>query len=286
MIVNYMTGATATSELKIADKSADIISLYSLRLGRRGYTGPLISIRRVVDNATFDIYPDANGDLDEATIEAFLFGGDGTVRAIFDQMPGGRDVVQATNAEQPYIAIGGSVLKTTNDKPAIRFTGDQNLYANAAGSIPSGSNPKTISLVAEGLETGEGGDCGVLDGSIGGSNFAIGLSTNEIRSRYINQNRGVDGLSLSGPHAYTLAWGGIQPSSTDRHFLDAALQTDVNLVGEDVTINTANVPIKIGKRAFEANFLFNEFITYNRDIGNASIIIDQQNQIDYWGISI
>lgn len=103
---------------------------YSLRNLRFPTSGSVIQVRRSSDNTLQNIGTDANGDLDEAALLAFVGGGDGYVRQWYDQSGGGRHFIQTTNGAQPLIVATGNISRQ-NGKPCLVFNGSRRM------SIPS-----------------------------------------------------------------------------------------------------------------------------------------------------
>lgn len=74
---------------------------YSIRRLYTDYTDDSMRIRRDSDDAEMDAPFLANGDLDVATVTAWLGGATGYVTKRYDQSGNGDDQVQATDASQP-----------------------------------------------------------------------------------------------------------------------------------------------------------------------------------------
>jgi hypothetical protein len=95
---------------------------YSLRKLRTAYLGAAVNVRRSSDGATQDIGFTASGNLDTATLLAFVGTGNGFVTTWYDQSGNGRNAMKTTAGAQPRIVNNG-VLEIANGKPAIRFNG-------------------------------------------------------------------------------------------------------------------------------------------------------------------
>jgi Alpha-L-arabinofuranosidase B, catalytic len=84
---------------------------FSFRKLRNAYAGSAVRIRRSSDNAEADIGFDGEGDFDTAAAASHIGGGSGFIVTWYDQSGNGRDVTQATAADQPtYTASGISGL--------------------------------------------------------------------------------------------------------------------------------------------------------------------------------
>lgn len=123
----------------LLDKVKNAAAAYSLRKLKSTATRA-IRVRRSVDNAEQDFGFDARGELDAATLLGFVNGGDGYVTTWYDQSGNGNHATQATIASQPRIVNSG-MLDLQNGKPALVFSGAQNLATPAAWAV---SIPKSI----------------------------------------------------------------------------------------------------------------------------------------------
>nr|WP_234480968.1 arabinofuranosidase catalytic domain-containing protein [Paraburkholderia aspalathi] len=74
-----------------------------------GYAGPCINVRRDSDSARQDIGFTPAGDLDVATLFAFVGAGNGPVATWHDQTGHGAPLVQAVAAQQPAIVTAGQL---------------------------------------------------------------------------------------------------------------------------------------------------------------------------------
>lgn len=94
---------------------------YSLRALITKPNLKLIRVVRLTDDAELDIGVDIDGELDTATLLAFVgAGNNGRVRTWYDQSGNGFHAVQADAIERPTIVNNG-FLQLTNGLPAINF---------------------------------------------------------------------------------------------------------------------------------------------------------------------
>ena len=121
---------------------------YSLRNLSSTYTGPLIRVRRLLDNAETDIYGISNGQLDESSLLTFAGSNSLSVVKWYDQNNNTRDAIQFTNGSQPFIVESGSINKI-NSKPTIRFTGTSPLSVRTAFSGSAGTKIQVIRTYAD-----------------------------------------------------------------------------------------------------------------------------------------
>lgn len=119
---------------------------YSIRKLYNAYAGSAIQVRRSGDNATQDIGFDSNGDLDTATMEAFVVAGGGTqdgyVTTWYDQSGNGNDQTQATAGNQPQIVSSGTTI-TQGGKPTLQFS---NSYFSRTNVISNTADKTTFNV--------------------------------------------------------------------------------------------------------------------------------------------
>lgn len=94
---------------------------FSFRALNSAYTGPVIRVTRSSDNSEQDIYALANGDLDTASLLAFVGAGDGHF-IFYDQSGNNEDSSALLDSNQPRIVISGNLV-TENSLPAGDFNG-------------------------------------------------------------------------------------------------------------------------------------------------------------------
>ena len=102
--------------------STPAAAAYSIRQLSSAYGGFALQVRRSSDNTTQDIGFTAGGDLDTASLKTFVGGGNGYVTIWYDQSGNGKNLAQATNAQQPALVASG-VINREQGKPFIRFWG-------------------------------------------------------------------------------------------------------------------------------------------------------------------
>ncbi|OBQ33035.1 MAG: hypothetical protein AN485_19835, partial [Anabaena sp. MDT14b] len=154
---------------------------YSLRKLNTDYSGPAIRVRRGHYNDSLDIGFTASGDLDTASLKAFM-GDDnnGFITTWYDQSGNGRNATQTTPANQPQIVASG-LIHRKNSRPAIRH-----IAANASRLILSTNylttNNWTVNVV-QGLDGGANqrmlsGDPGWILGFWGDRERVFGFNSN------------------------------------------------------------------------------------------------------------
>ena len=103
----------------LLDDYPNSAAAYSLRLLTIAYKGSAIQVRRSSDNTTQDI-GFVDNELDTTSLASFCSGTDGFVTTWYDQSGNGNNATQSTDANQPQIVSGGSVI-TENGKATVQF---------------------------------------------------------------------------------------------------------------------------------------------------------------------
>ena len=115
----------------LLDSYPGAVGAYSLRRLSSSYDGPLIEIKESDSGNTHDIYARGNGELN--TGEMYHIEPANTQNTLriskwYDQVETGKDLVQATDGDQPKIKKASSdgsthdgLIVTVGDKPAIEF---------------------------------------------------------------------------------------------------------------------------------------------------------------------
>lgn len=113
---------------------------YSLRQLNTSTSDPVVEVRRSSDNATqnFTATEVANG-----TLQAWVGSGDGFVKTWYDQSGNARHATQATDANQPNIVSGGSIL-LYNNRPTVACLSDGSTVRLATGNINALVQPLTV----------------------------------------------------------------------------------------------------------------------------------------------
>ena len=121
---------------------------WSLRKLDNNYVGSAIRVRRSSDNTELNIGFDGNGDLDTSTLTTFVGANSAFVTTWYDQSGLGRNLSQATAANQPRIVNAGTIdRKGTQNKPSIKFDGT-NDYLFISTAITS-SNISTFIVAGD-----------------------------------------------------------------------------------------------------------------------------------------
>ena len=127
----------------LLDTYGGAAAAYSLRKLSSTYSGNAIRVRRSSDNTETNIGFDGNGNLDEASLTAFVGAGNGFVTTWYDQSGNSIDEAQSTASNQPQIVSSGTVIKQSS-KPAIQF--DVNKYLKNL-TLNNLAQPNSYSIV-------------------------------------------------------------------------------------------------------------------------------------------
>lgn len=95
------------------------------------YTGALIRVKRSSDNAETDVGYTAAGALDTDALLAHCGASIGYVTTMYDQTGNGRNLVQATAANQPKVCASGAIIGSVGEHVGIYFSGNDavpNIY--------------------------------------------------------------------------------------------------------------------------------------------------------------
>lgn len=145
---------------------------------RNAYAGSCIRVRRASDNSEQDI-GFSGSNLDIAALLAFAAGGDAFVKTLYDQSGNGRDLTQATAANQPKIVSAGSPITTINGLPSLQFDGSNDrLSYGTLGNFVSAS---AYTMMALARPTAGGSDNGVV---AAGKPALFGNGTNDLGFRF------------------------------------------------------------------------------------------------------
>ena len=130
----------ANSYLGMLDSIAGVSSLAALSYRRLtgDWNGAAVNIRRQSDNLLADISFNQDGTFDSAAAIAHCGSDNGWVTKWYDQSGNGRHFEQPTQANQPQIAGGGSVL-TKSGKPSMFLNGSAHYLTRPAFMFANGS---------------------------------------------------------------------------------------------------------------------------------------------------
>lgn len=168
-LLSFVNSADTTNS-KLLDQYSGASAAYSLRKLSATYSGSAIRVRRSSDNQEMNIGFDAGGNLDTTTLLSFVGSGNGSVTTWYDQSGLGKNAVQTSATNQPWVVYNG-VLQTYNGKPTIFFNSGYFHYFDC-GYLNGGTRPlnysswvlarysfssyQTSSIIQSGNNAGEG----------------------------------------------------------------------------------------------------------------------------------
>ena len=138
---------------KTGNPTATALVAFSVRQLSSAYTGNAIQVRRSSDNTTMNIGFTAAGDLDTATLKAFVGSGNGYVSIWYDQSGNGYHATQTTVADQPAIMSGG-VINRDNGQPSVYTNGATGFLSYGPVSQLAGTTSVTRMEVCRSRSTG------------------------------------------------------------------------------------------------------------------------------------
>lgn len=135
----------------LLDMNPNATVAYSLRKLKSSYSGPVLTIRRDLDNAETNIgfY---RYTLDTQSIANFAGAGSAYVKTWYDQSGNSYNLSQTTSINQPLIYSSGS-LQVESTQPSIYFPNSSSLQTNSLPAIPQ---PISTFRVYKGLDLAAG----------------------------------------------------------------------------------------------------------------------------------
>jgi len=221
----------------LVDGIDNVYAAAGTRLLVRGYSGPLIRVRRDSDNAEQDFGPQARAafsPVNSGDVSAFL-GGTGDVTTIYDQFGNGRNVVQATAANQPEIDLSGAF-------PVVKFVAASSHFMSFASSLAFAQNVAEASIMGVFRNTdavAANKDTFIVYTNTTGD-YRLGLRIQALTGRVQSLTKTTDGSStrfLNEQAAGDLGWRRVIARAAF-----SAGMTYVNAEGEAESSNTLTTP--------------------------------------------
>jgi len=203
---------------------------------RLGYTGPLIRIRESSGNTEKDFGTDNDGNLSTGAITAFLAGANGFVVTLYDQGGNGRDITNATAAQQPqYIA------NALNGRPVARFSSASDQRLSSVAFSAALIQPNTIYFVAN-VTKAVGADSYLYDGLSAGNRNSLRRQSAENLVAFSGTDLALK-YAITSPLAYTI-WCTIFNGASSALYANEVLKSSANpgtnpMNGLRVGINSA-----------------------------------------------
>ena len=270
--VGWRSFVSPVTSSYLLDSYSSAAAAYSLRKLRTAYTGNAMRVRRSSDNGEQNIGFDANGNLDTASLLAFVGAGNGFVTTWYDQSGNTNlDAVQTSAVNQPYIVQSG-VLCTLNGKAIIR-----NPNANVIRCLItpiSSAQTRPISIIASGKIyslplNGYGNVAFYLGGTVNagaGSTYAFSVTPSSFGTQIRYGSTTVNTINTYNTYSSFIHQG---------HFASSVLTSRINGIDATTTI-TDSAPFAansnftlIGANAVTTDFIPNigmyEYIFYFSD---------------------
>lgn len=302
IIDSYRFGSAPASILP-GDVSGNTL-MFGLRVGKTGFSGNIIKVRRSSDNTTQDIGISGT-DLDVAAFSAFVGGGNGYVETWYDQSGNGLHATQSTLANQPQV-----ILNHKNGHPSLYFDGTDfleiassaasfNYLHQTAGSYSIVGQPGTVAnpnvaYTYFGNNAGTTAKTGIIAqyddrASQSRSDATIVTVTRSGASTFVVDQR-VNAAIL--PNVYSLIQTSLDLTNATAHLRHQTYVNTVAIASNTFTASAVNVAnathnMQIGANGNSATFLtgYISEISFNNTIvssGDRAAMAVNQNA--YWAI--
>jgi hypothetical protein len=228
---NYVPFATTNLFLDVYTGSS---AAYSLRKLRTAYTGSAIRVRKdTTGQPEQDIGFTANGDFDTSSLKSFINARSGFVVSWYDQSGNTRTATQATQANQPRIALTGVIDRIAGD-PSVFFDGtNDNLRADGVATDFTGEDkPITAVQVVNKTNTNTAGNI-IGFGRSTSDNPLISTQLDQV-ARYLYNTR--DDAAVFGQRI-----GGTYTSNTNYLLFWNSTGTNANVYSNNSLVLTGSV---------------------------------------------
>lgn len=254
------------------DGVSNVKAAYSLRRLSSSYSGSAIRVRRSSDSTEQDI-GFSGENFDDASFSAFIGGGSGFVRKIYDQSGAGNDLGQATAGSQPQVT-----LSAQNSHPVMTFDGtDDALFGAWSSQLSTALTAEVAAKMSASFKA-------VFDVSDTGSlNVAYSLRNSGVNF-IMRDSSGNQGLKAVDTSFHQFA-GFFIPSSLTRILVDGVTGTDGSgaaLVTADQCCLGALLDSSVPNTFFLSGTI-GEAIFINADLTGGADATLRANQKTYWG---
>lgn len=272
--------------------STTAAAAYGLRKLRTAYAGNCITVRRSSDNTTQAI-GFSGDDLDTASLLSFCGAGNGFTVTWHDQSGSGFDVTQPTNANQPQIVSGGSLI-TQGGRPTMLFDSTDFFVAtgSALGMFQNVSYGEVYSIARNTATTGNR-YLFQFATALGNNRFALNFGRVNANRVEINGRR-LDADSLFAAESGSAASNNLAQftalalwASSDAYVRQNGVQVAVNTSAstDGATSNTASSSGTIGTLGAVASVEnISEVILFNTDQSSNRAAIELEQMI-YYGLA-
>jgi hypothetical protein len=257
---------------------------YSLRKLSSTYSGFAIRVRRNSDNTLQDIGFTAGGDLDTTALKTFTGAASGFIAIWYDQSGNGRNATQSTTASQPRI-INAGVLEIQNGRPAIRFSGSQNMLTTlTAVQATTAGNTTTANAVFT---------SSTVNSSILSNNASSATNRYNIHAPWGDGRTYLDigDNSTGGRISATLTWGSLSVGTFQRNNTTGNIwKNGLNIVTSSAMASTVTSTNALYIGSFQAAGTYMtgsmpELIVFASAVSTAERQALECNQFSYYSIS-
>lgn len=283
----HVSGAYTPPNLLLDTYTGAVVAYSAARKLRNSYAGSAIRVRRSSDNAEQDIGFDGSNNLDVTALNAFVGANDGLIVTWYDQSGNGRNVTQATAANQPAIILAG-VLQTqgSNARPSIKFDGSNDFLTSSA------FNPNTPTLLGYWIDrhdtTNTAHMWGLISGTIDGKEMRVRAPGDAATTNMRISVNSTTSTALTSVPANTDKVGRARAQADGTPVRALRINKGTEATGTPTTDTgfVASKPICIGAEdsgATPYNGVFGELIVFPTFAYTADNAIDD-NIMNYWGV--
>jgi hypothetical protein len=277
---------SGTPLLDVSGLGSNVTAAYGLRLLRAAYSGSAIRVKRSSDSTQQDI-GFASGDLDTASLLAFVGAGNGDVVKLYDQSGNGRDQSLATGSvAMRIVASGALVTQGTSGRAAVRTTATNGGFATGTFTAitgaaisgvavwtPSGTTSSTnrVLSVTDSITSDYGsGGVGILMYRSGATTF--GTKANTANNLAVT-------LTAGAPAAFLTRFSGTAVFGKDQANTDTA----------SITTSWSYTRLMVGaasdgEPSFQTDDYWQEGVFWSADVGSTNGDAALANQRTYYGV--
>ncbi|MCF6244509.1 MAG: hypothetical protein L3J43_05680 [Sulfurovum sp.] len=280
-ISNYNHFPTLQPSHILDEKLTNISFAFSMRVLESDYNGPLVRLRRAIDNAERDFSWGDNDIVDVAAIDIWRNGSNVFIHTWYDQSGLGRDAVQNTNSQQPRFYPDATMPYFQGDGSNDHLTVDT---PNGIQDVTNAGNEGTVLTIIS-ATTKNQHTFGVLtysdrwsthlNWSNNGLYFDPGICCNNPRSfaNSANANNWAHYTFIkTSTHAIARADGIEKFNGT--HTTGRCTRTEDFAIGWATGDQPSN----------HATSKFNEMIMYKTDIAITEYQDIEENAMTFWGL--
>jgi hypothetical protein len=261
------------------DAASGVAAAYGLRQLRSAYSGPAIKVRRSSDNAQTTIGFDSSGNLDTATLTAFVGSGYGYVQTWYDQSGSAHDMVQATTGFQPLVVQAGTLV-TRSGRPAVYVPLGAQMAVTPASWLVTGNGDRALNAV---MTRNSLTVFAVWSGTHSGNRaFGIDLAGNALYAPYTYSAGDTTSAAITAGTTHVVS--AVRTGGVSSGYLDGAFRAS----NSQAIITDANFGLGIGTRPDGVNVdgWYSEIVYFNTAIPDYGRKGLERDQGTYFGLTI